>query len=1211
MKKLLLTTLFCWLSIVAMATDLKVTLSDFTVTPSTNRTVYVSLLTVPTASSASTIIGTRITYTTDTNGVFYISNVVQNALYSMSVQAPPSRTDFTVEILDTDTGLINAHSNMVAFSTSTFPAGSVAWSAVTSDLRYLRSGTPATNVVWPVAGANITAVTNGLAVTLSSSATGGGVGSPGRNLETNSSTINVVTNPVFTTAFITNPAASGSSAQLSISGNTGNGGFQDLLTSSPASFSFTLGGSRAVQLPKLLDTGTEIIAGGSTIGVALSLTNGSGSTTAVIDGPSGSASFSGQVTGTGSSNYFSGSLSLSSNVVYTPRTIVLSTNNGDVSLIIGTNAVPGMNWRLMPGIYYCTNWMKVSTNGSITGSGANATTLVNLYTNNGTVPALIAGSDNGYISDLTITNFYYDKAVPDFQACIGAYQDFARVSGGAVIAGQGGYTNLLVERCILYGGSDNIYNRHTNNCYGVFRNCKLTGPWDVVTFFGTSTQQFDFWFCDFDHTVVASHGNAKDIFVTETGVRARFRSYFSTFSKTNGIQANDYYVNLADTSKQTAEYYYCTFTNANPGVSKFYTFGTGLCPFTFVGCNVNLTEVGDDASTSTSLVLGTNVAHTYILAGDSANGITVSETTSWPTKADLIFTAADGGYFSAGFSAGTITNRFSVGGRLQITDANGKLIDATASSSSTAVAGNGTPILIGGGLLLSGGTLSATGPGGAIGWATNGNNATGGEILGTLTQFPLRFVAYSNEVAVFDTNNTIRMGRGQIIQTNTANDASIWGGWSNKIQGASTTSSILGGHENVIGLAATPVIESVILGGRGNTNFGSDSLIWGYANNIGVSSISFVGGHDNFVCDIAGGIGSFIGSGTGNYIGTNAIGGVLVGGQFNNISNGVSFAVISGGYQNSISGSSYGAIPGGFQNQVGALFGFAAGNRAKSTHQGAFVWGDSTSADQNDTGVDSFTIRASGGFYLTNSAKGYLQAWGNSIQSSNTTAARAAVLFQTNTPINSLIYFGTNWPGNGHGTDIGNGSIGSTNLLQIDALLFPGALMVGTNGNVYASNTVQAATLVAVAASGSNYMGANLNVNGTINFLGGTNTGAFTSIGSNYLSQAVVGSMATPTNSGSSVSFDFTKLVSLLTTNNAFVTLGVSGKDTTGKDMQWCTLAVTNSAGLGAAFVTNITFAANTHVIGPTTLNLTNWTELLCEYWPPNGPTNVFVTPCW
>src|SRR5690349_17352197 len=56
---------------------------------------------------------------------------------------------------------------------------------------------------------------------------------PGRNLEmvtvSSIATLSTITNPTFTTLFVTNPAASGSAAQISISGNTGQGGFQDLI----------------------------------------------------------------------------------------------------------------------------------------------------------------------------------------------------------------------------------------------------------------------------------------------------------------------------------------------------------------------------------------------------------------------------------------------------------------------------------------------------------------------------------------------------------------------------------------------------------------------------------------------------------------------------------------------------------------------------------------------------------------------------------------------------------------------------------------------------------------------------------------------------------------------------------------------------------------------------------------------------------------------
>jgi hypothetical protein len=49
------------------------------------------------------------------------------------------------------------------------------------------------------------------------------------------------------------------------------------------------------------------------------------------------------------------------------------------------------------------------------------------------------------------------------------------------------------------------------------------------------------------------------------------------------------------------------------------------------------------------------------------------------------------------------------------------------------------------------------------------------------------------------------------------------------------------------------------------------------------------------------------------------------------------------------------------------LTAFAAGNRAKANHDGAFVWADSTDADFASTAANRFAIRASGGVVLSDS----------------------------------------------------------------------------------------------------------------------------------------------------------------------------------------------------------------------------------------------------
>ena len=54
-------------------------------------------------------------------------------------------------------------------------------------------------------------------------------------------------------------------------------------------------------------------------------------------------------------------------------------------------------------------------------------------------------------------------------------------------------------------------------------------------------------------------------------------------------------------------------------------------------------------------------------------------------------------------------------------------------------------------------------------------------------------------------------------------------------------------------------------------------------------------------------------------------------------------------------------VPGGRLNAAAGFNSFAAGNRAKANHDGAFVWADGTNADFASTGSNQFNVRASGG----------------------------------------------------------------------------------------------------------------------------------------------------------------------------------------------------------------------------------------------------------
>jgi hypothetical protein len=82
---------------------------------------------------------------------------------------------------------------------------------------------------------------------------------------------------------------------------------------------------------------------------------------------------------------------------------------------------------------------------------------------------------------------------------------------------------------------------------------------------------------------------------------------------------------------------------------------------------------------------------------------------------------------------------------------------------------------------------------------------------------------------------------------------------------------------------------------------------------------------------------------------------------------------LTGGYSGSAVAPGRGGatIAGGYGNSIGnhVAFSFAAGRRAKVTHQGSFVWADSLDNDFYSGGEDEFRVRARGGlrFYVEES----------------------------------------------------------------------------------------------------------------------------------------------------------------------------------------------------------------------------------------------------
>jgi hypothetical protein len=199
------------------------------------------------------------------------------------------------------------------------------------------------------------------------------------------------------------------------------------------------------------------------------------------------------------------------------------------------------------------------------------------------------------------------------------------------------------------------------------------------------------------------------------------------------------------------------------------------------------------------------------------------------------------------------------------------------------------------------------------------------------------------------------------------NFSTIGGGEDNEVRGSWSTigggmwhniyahdSVIAGGLSNMIGRVwPMPKSEySTIGGGSSNIIFGDRSIIGGGAANM----IGSFEGDDADYSTIGGGRLNEI---LGNYS-TIAGGGPSdpLNAYTRNVVVGHYGAIGGGGYNFA---GTYGTVPGGRNNSAEEEYGFAAGYRAKSKHDGTFVWADSTDADFASTGDNQFLIRASGG----------------------------------------------------------------------------------------------------------------------------------------------------------------------------------------------------------------------------------------------------------
>lgn len=113
------------------------------------------------------------------------------------------------------------------------------------------------------------------------------------------------------------------------------------------------------------------------------------------------------------------------------------------------------------------------------------------------------------------------------------------------------------------------------------------------------------------------------------------------------------------------------------------------------------------------------------------------------------------------------------------------------------------------------------------------------------------------------------------------------------------------------------------------------------------------GGYDN----VASGASSTVGGGQSNTASSGAS--TVAGGSSNTASTGLS-ATVGGGVGNTASGASS-TIPGGDNNTASGAYSFAAGRKARATHNGSFVLSDSQNADHNSTTTNELSLRFQNG----------------------------------------------------------------------------------------------------------------------------------------------------------------------------------------------------------------------------------------------------------
>jgi hypothetical protein len=342
-----------------------------------------------------------------------------------------------------------------------------------------------------------------------------------------------------------------------------------------------------------------------------------------------------------------------------------------------------------------------------------------------------------------------------------------------------------------------------------------------------------------------------------------------------------------------------------------------------------------------------------------------------------------GGDFHAVYdNDGTVSGGFGN----KVGSSNGDLTDAAFGTVSGGVFNavtNYAGMVGGGDGNLSGGSRAVV-AGGYGNWAIGDFSAVGGGQQNVINPGAHRSTISGGELNVIQadaTHATIAGGYGNLMKTNVP-FGTIGGGGSNTITslnfiiGAMWAPTIAGGFQNIMSNRAQYAsiggglqngcgeVYGVVAGGYRNVARGPADTIGGGSENTSAGGngwVTIAGGFQNF----GGQSGSTVGGGLNNT--SSGVNSTVGGGSSNRATN--SHGTVSGG-RNNVSGGIDSVVPGGVANVASGRNSYAAGYRAKATHDGSYVWADLQEADFNSSFDNTVAFRCGNGVRFTDGGAG-------------------------------------------------------------------------------------------------------------------------------------------------------------------------------------------------------------------------------------------------